>query len=122
MVKMEDARDLIGQTVLMKLTSNEGLAFAGVPGDGPFFCGVAAVDEVGIWVKNKSFVTMEIRDGKGRYIPREKQKPQRHEVNILVPWRIVHAVVLFEKGNAVELKGEALGEESPDGGRIGFVK
>jgi len=119
---MEDARDLIGQTVLIKLTSNEGLVFAGVPEDGPFFCTVAAVDEIGIWVENKSFVTMEIRDGKGRYIPREQQKPARHAVDILLPWRIVHAVVMFEKGDAVELKGEALGEESPDSGRIGFVK
>jgi hypothetical protein len=119
---MEDARDLIGQTVLVKLTSNEGLGFAGVPGDGPFFCTVVAVDEIGIWVKNKSFVTMEIKDAKGRYIPRERQKPERHVVNILLPWRIVHAVVLFEKGYAVELKGEALGNKSPDSGRIGFMK
>jgi len=119
---MEDARDLIGQTVLVKLTSNEELAFAGVPGEGPFFCSVVAVDEIGIWVRNKSFVTMEIRDGKGCYIPRKKQKAERHTVNILLPWRIVHAVVLFEKKDAAGLKGEALGDGSPERGRIGFMK
>ena len=119
---MEDARDLVGQTVLVKLASNEGLGFAGVPGEGPFFCFVAAVDEVGIWVRNKSFVTMEIRDGKGRYIPRRMQKAERHVVNILLPWRIVHAVVLFEKKDAAGLKGETLGDSSSERGRIGFMK
>ena len=41
---MEDARDLVDQTVLVKLDSTEGLEFAGIERDCPFFCKVAAVD------------------------------------------------------------------------------
>jgi hypothetical protein len=120
-MSMDDARDIIGQKVLVKLTENEGLAFAGVPGDGPFFCKVVAVDEIGIWVENKSFVTMEIRNAAGSYIPKRKQKAQRHSVNLLFPWRIVHTVVRFEKSDAAPAKASVLGEKSACCGRIGFV-
>jgi len=119
---MEDARDLIGQNVLLKLTSNEGLAFAGIPVDGPFFCKVSAVDEIGIWVENKNFVTIEIRNRRGRYIPREKQKPERHAVSLLIPWRIVHTVVRFKEGSADKASTEVLGEDLRRCGRIGFLK
>ena len=91
---MDDAQDLIGQTILVKLTSNEGLAFAGVPADGPFFCRVTTVDEIGIWVENKNFVTMEIRNAAGHYIPKRKQ----------------------------EAAAQVLGDKVPSCGRIGFVK
>lgn len=119
---MDDARDLAGQTILVKLTSNEGLAFAGVPAEGPFFCKVTAVDEIGIWVENRNFVTMEIRNAAGRYIPKRKQKAERHSVNLLIPWRIVHTAVKFEKGKELDAAAEVLGEKPPCCGRIGFVK
>ena len=119
---MDDARDLIGQTILVKLTSNEGLAFAGVPADGPFFCRVTTVDEIGIWVENKNFVTMEIRNAAGHYIPKRKQKAERHSVNLLIPWRIIHSVVKFEKANELEAAAQVLGDKVPSCGRIGFVK
>jgi len=119
---MQDARDLIGQNVLLKLTSNEGLAFAGVPADGPFFCKVSAVDEIGIWVENRNFVTIEIRNSRGRYVPREKQKPLQHAVSLLIPWRIVHTVVKFEEAGAIKASAEVLGEDLRSCGRIGFVK
>ena len=117
---MEDARDLVDQTVLVKLTSNEGLAFAGIPDEGPFFCKVVAVDEIGIWVENRRFATVEIRNSAGRYIPKRRQKTERHVVNLLIPWRIIHTVVRFQEGGAV--KAAILGENVCDSGRIGFVK
>jgi hypothetical protein len=119
-IPVEDARDLVDQTVLVKLTSNEGLAFAGVPDEGPFFCKVVAVDEIGIWVENRRFVTVEIRSSAGRYVPKRKQKPERHVVNLLIPWRIILTVVRFQGEAAV--KAAVLGESACDSGRIGFVK
>jgi len=117
---MQDARDLIGQTALVKLTSNDGLSFVGVPEEGPFLCKVVAVDEIGIWVENKRFVTVEIRSSAGRYIPKSRQKPERHVVNLLLPWRIVQTVVRFHKGDEVEAK--KLGEAVCPPERIGFLK
>jgi hypothetical protein len=119
---MEDSRDLIGETVLVKLTSNEGLAFAGVPGDGPFFCRVAAVDEIGIWLENKNFATIEIRNSAGCYIPKRKQKARRHAVNLLIPWRIIHTVVKFEAAKTIRADADVLGEKPPSCARIGFVE
>lgn len=119
---MQDARDLIDQTVLVKLVSNEGLAFTGIPGDGPFFCKVTAVDEIGIWVENGKFATVEIRDGEGRYIPKRKQKLERHEVDLLIPWRIVHTLVRFRKEDAAKAAANVLGADAKPGSCIGFVK
>lgn len=119
---MQDARDLIDQTVLVKLVSNEGLAFTGIPEDGPFFCKVTAVDEIGIWVENGKFATVEIRDGEGRYIPKRKQKLERHEVDLLIPWRIVHTLVRFRKEDAAKAAANVLGADAKPGSCIGFVK
>ncbi len=118
---MQDARDLVGQTALVKLTSNEGLSFVGVPEEGPFLCKVVAVDEIGIWVENKRFVTVEVRSSSGRYVPKNRQKPERHTVNLLLPWRIVQTVVRFQRGEEIEVKklGEAVACP-PE--RIGFLK
>lgn len=119
---MDDSRDLIGQTVLLKLTSNEGLAFAGVPVEGPFFCRVTAVDEIGVWAENRNFVTIEIRNSAGGYIPKRKQKAERHSVNLLIPWRIIHTIVKFEETKTLKAEAEVLGEQPPNCTRIGFVK
>jgi hypothetical protein len=119
---MQDARDLVNQTVLVKLVSNEGLSFTGMPEDGPFFCKVTAVDEIGIWVENGRFATVEIRDGRGRYIPKPRQKIERHEVDLLIPWRIVHTVVRFRKKDAAKAAANALGADATTGSCIGFVK
>ena len=119
---MEDARDLVDQTVLVKLVSNEGLAFTGIPKDGPFFCKVTAVDEIGIWVENRRFATMEIRDGRGRYIPKPRQKCERHEVDLLIPWRIIHTLIRFRKKAAAKAAADMLGADAKPGSCIGFVK
>jgi hypothetical protein len=116
---MEDARDLVDQTVLVKLVSNEGLAFIGIPEDGPFFCKVTAVD---VWVENRKFATVEIRDGEGRYVPKRKQKLERHEVDLLIPWRIVHTLIRFRKEGAAKAAADVLGADAKPGSCIGFVK
>jgi hypothetical protein len=119
---MQDARDLIDQTVLVKLVSNEGLGFTGIPEDGPFFCKVTAVDEIGIWVENAKFATVEIRDGQGRYIPKRKQKLQRHEVDLLIPWRTIHTLIRFRENDAATAAANVLGADTKPGSCIGFVK
>ncbi len=119
---MQDARDLVDQTVLVKLVSNEGLVFTGIPEDGPFFCKVTAVDEIGIWVENGKFATVEIRDGQGRYIPKRRQKLERHEVDLLIPWRIVHTLIRFRKEDAAPAAANMLGADAKPGSCIGFVK
>jgi len=119
---MQDARDIVDRTVLVKLASNEGLSFTGIPEDGPFFCKVTAVDEIGIWVENAKFATVEIRDGKGRYIPKRKQKVERHEVDLLIPWRIVHTLIRFRDEDAAKEAANALGADAKQGSCIGFVK
>lgn len=119
---MEDARDMVGETVLVKLASNEGLSFAGFPAEGPVFCRVVAVDEIGIWVENRSFVTVEVRTAAGGHIPKRQQKPKRSVANILIPWRIVHTVVRFEGGGAPGAGAAVLGSRPGGEGRIGFVK
>ncbi|GEM_PF-2030842 len=118
---MEDARDLLGKTVLVKLVSNKGLEFTGISGDGPFFCKVKAVDQIGIWVENRRFVTVELRDSKGRYIAKEKQTPERHVVNILLPWKDVHTVVAFEDEEITKSVPSVLGEDENGKGHIGFT-
>ena len=118
---MQGVGDLVEKTVLVKLESNEALQFAGVPEDGPFFCKVTAVDQVGMWVENRKFVTIEVRDSRGRYVSEEKQEPVRHIVNILIPWRIVRAVVEFSGENAGEISPNLLGEEKSGKGTIGFI-
>ncbi len=118
---MENARDLIGTTTLVKLKDYDGLEFAGFPGEGPFFCKVVAVDQVGIWVENRNFVTVELADSKGRSIPKNKRKRRRHVVNLLIPWSNVKTAVHFADDDASGMAGEALGEREEETGRIGFV-
>jgi hypothetical protein len=117
---MDDARDIIDRTVLVKLISYEGMEFTGIEGDGPFFCNVKAVDEAGIWVENKKFMTVELRDSSGRSVPEKKRKPQRHTVNILLPWRNIQTIIMFEDEalDNLEIDEDALRET----GRIGFIK
>jgi hypothetical protein len=119
---VEDARDIIGQIVLVKLATNEGLEFGGIPSDGPFFCKAVAVDEVGVWVENRHFATIEVRSASGRYIPKARQKLERHVVNLLLPWRIIQTIIKFEDERGAEIKAEMLGEEKSQGPRVGFVK
>ena len=119
---MEDARDLIGKTVLVKLESNEGYTFTGVPEEGPFFCKVAAVDEVGMWVENSNFVTVEIMDSRGGIVPKKKQKPEQHQVNVLLPWRNVQTVVMYGEDEGEEVVKKIIDEAASDNGRIGFIK
>ena len=120
---MNDARDIIDQTVLVKLMSCEGIEFTGIEGEGPFLCKVKAVDEAGIWVENKKFMTVELRDSRGRAMPEKKRKPQKHTVNILFPWRTIQTVIMFEDedGDSLEIDDEALGADEQTG-RIGFIK
>ncbi len=118
---MEDARDLIDETVLVRLTSNEEYLFAGVPEEGPFFCKVAAVDEIGIWVENKNFVTIEIKDSRGRYVPREEQEPKKQTVNVLLPWRNISCIVLFSGSEGEEVVKKIVKGAGPDDSRIGFI-
>jgi len=118
---MEDARDLINETVLVKLTSNEEYLFAGVPGEGPFFCKVAAVDEIGIWVENKNFVTIEIKDSRGGYIPKEEQEPKKQPVNVLLPWRNISCIVLFSGSEGEAVARKIVREAGPGDSRIGFI-
>jgi hypothetical protein len=119
---MEDVRDLPGQTVLMKLTHQEELAFAGIPDDGPFFCAVTGVDQYGLWVENKRFVTVEVQDSKGKYIPKTRQKPKRHVVDILFPWRNIQTVVRFAEEDLEGMVGERIGQGDKTIGKIGFIK
>ena len=119
---MEDARDLINKTVLVKLSSNEEYSFAGVPEEGPFFCKVVAVDEIGIWVENRNFVTIEIKDSRGRYIPKEKQEPKKQSVDVLIPWRNISCIVLYEGSEGEAIAEKIVKEAGPDETRIGFIK
>lgn len=118
---MDDARDLVGGTVLVRLESHEGLEFIGIPEEGPFFCHVTAVDEVGMWVENKNFVTVELTDSKGKDIPKSKRKEEKHTANILLPWRNVRTVVHFPDKDAENLSGKVLGHKKDEAVRIGFV-
>jgi hypothetical protein len=118
---MEDARDLINETVLVKLSSNEEYLFAGVPEEGPFFCRVVAVDEIGIWVENKNFVTIEIKDSRGRYIPKEKQEAKEHAVSVLLPWRNISCIVLYSGSEGEAVAKKIVKEAGPDDSRIGFI-
>ena len=118
---MQGVADIVGKTVLVELETNEALQFAGVPEDGPFFCKVAAADQVGLWVENRKFVTVEVRDSRGRFVPDEEREPVRHVVNILFPWRIVRTVVQFAGENGDGLSPNLLGEEQSGQGTIGFI-
>lgn len=118
---MNDARDLINETVLVKLTGNAEYLFAGVPEEGPFFCRVVAVDEIGIWVENKNFVTIEIKDSRGRYVPEEEQEPKKQSVNVLLPWRYISCIVLFAGSEGEAVAQKIVKEAGPDDSRIGFI-
>ncbi len=120
---MDDARDMVDSTVLVKLVDCEGMEFTGIEGDGPFFCRVKAVDEAGIWVENRKFMTVEIRDSSGRTVPQKKRKQVTHTVNILLPWRNILTVVMFEEGDLekLEIDEETLGSDERTG-RIGFIR
>ncbi len=119
---MEDATDLIDQTVLISLESYEGLEFTGIEGEAPFFCKVAAVDEIGIWIENRNFVTVELRDSKGKYIPEAKREQVKNTVNILMPWRNVKTVIRFPDRDPETLAREVLGSFEEGETRIGFIK
>ena len=116
---MEDARDLVGCTVFVLLEDASGLEFTGIEGEGPFLCTVTAVDEIGMWVENRRFVTVELRDSSGRAVPKSKRAPQVHSVDILIPWKNVRTVVRFADDGAVpDVDGPAASEQ---GQAIGFV-
>jgi len=119
---MDDARDIIDQTVLVKLANTDGIEFAGIEGDGPFFCRVIAVDEVGMWVENRHFLTVEIRDKDGKDIPVDRRKKESNTVNFLLPWRNVLTVVRFPDKDQDEFANETLGVNAEEPGRIGFIK
>ena len=117
-----DARDTIDRTVLVKLESVEGIEFTGMSGDGPFFCKVRGVDEAGVWVEHRKFMTVELKDTRGRLVPEDKQKPKKHTVHILLPWRNVQTMILFEEhGDELEMSGQELGAEK-EKGKIGCIK
>ncbi len=119
---MQDARDLINETVLVKLRDNTGLGFLGVPEDGPFFCKVVAVDEIGVWVENKRFETIELTDSSGRPVPEKKRKPERHVVNILFPWKDIHTIVRFAENDAEKMVKELMEGADEEDRRIGFLR
>ena len=68
-------------------------------------------------------MTIELRDSRGRAVPVKKRKPQKHTVNILLPWRMIQTVIMFEDkdGEDLEIDDEALGADEQKG-RIGFIK
>jgi len=116
---MDDARDLVGRTVFVLLEDASGLAFTGIEGEGPFLCTVDAVDEIGMWVQNRRFVTVELRDRRGRSVPKSKREPQISTVDILLPWKNIRTVVRFADKDAVP---DVEGPGSPEGApNIGFV-
>jgi hypothetical protein len=119
---MVDVRDLVKKTVLVKLVSEEGLEFIGVTDEGPFFCRVTAVDDVGLWVENTDFVTTELRDSKGRAVPKKRRRPRRHVVNVLLPWQNVRTIVVFTEGTAERMARNLAGEDREGMGRIGFIR
>ncbi len=119
---MEDARDLVKKTVLVKLASDEGLEFVGVPEGGLFFCRVVAVDDVGLWIEKTNFVTTELSDSKGRAVPRKKRRPERHVVNVLLPWQNILTVVMFADEQADEIVKDVLDGERKGRGKIGFLQ
>lgn len=119
---MNDARDLVDKTVLVKLLRYEGLAFVGVPEEGPFFCRVVAVDEVGMWVENKNFITTELSDSTGADVPEERRKPESRVVNVLLPWRNIQTVVMFSEDGADEIVRDLIDEDRGGSTTIGFVK
>ncbi|HER44001.1 MAG TPA: hypothetical protein ENO08_06035 [Candidatus Eisenbacteria bacterium] len=119
---MDDARDLIHKTVLVKLSNNGEFVFAGVPEEGPFFCRVEAVDEIGVWVENRNFITIEIKDSRGRYVPKEKQEAKKQAVNVLLPWKSITCIVLFAGSEGEAAAKRIVEEAGPGDSRIGFVK
>jgi hypothetical protein len=119
---MNVIQDLPGTTVLIQLEDQAELGFVGIPDDGPFFCNVVEVDQIGIWVENKRFMTTEIQDTTGAYIKKSRQKPKRHTVHILFPWRIIRTVVRFTEQDAGSIIEEATGGDGATIGRIGFLK
>jgi hypothetical protein len=121
-IVMDDARDLVKKTVLVKLVNDEGLEFVGVPEEGLFFCRVVAVDEVGLWIEHKSFVTTELSDSKGRTVPKKRRRPERHVVNVLLPWRNILTVVMFAEEEADDIVKDVLGGEREGRGKIGFIQ
>jgi hypothetical protein len=112
---MDDARDIVGCTVFVLLEDASGLGFTGIEGEGPFLCTVSAVDEVGMWVQNQRFVTVELRDERGRAVPKAKREPRISTVYILIPWRNVRTVVRFADEDAVP------DVDGPGAPAIGFV-
>ncbi len=119
---MDDARDLVNKTVLVKLVNDEGLEFVSVPEGGLFFCRVVAVDEVGLWIENTNFITTELSDSKGRAVPKKKRRPERHAVNVLLPWQNILTVVMFAEDEADEIVKDVLDGEREGGGKIGFLQ
>ena len=119
---MDDVRDIVDQTVLVKLAVTDGIEFTGIEGDGPFFCRVVAVDEIGMWVENRHFVTVEIRDNDGKDIPVSRRKKESNTVNFLLPWRIILTIVRFPEKDQKDFADEVLGEDADGPGRIGFIK
>ncbi|HUV35751.1 MAG TPA: hypothetical protein VMX58_02300 [Patescibacteria group bacterium] len=119
---MNDARDLEDKTVLVKLLNYDGLEFVGVPEKGPFFCRVVAVDEAGLWVENKNFITTELSDSTGAVVPEERRKTERHVVNVLLPWRNIQTVVMFTEDDAENIVQGLIDDEKGGTGTIGFVK
>lgn len=116
---MQDARDLVGCTVFVLLEDASGLGFTGIDGEGPFLCTVSAVDEIGMWVENRRFVTVELRDRRGRPVPKAKREPRISAVDILIPWKNVRTVVRFADDDAVpDVDGP---DQLAGGQRIGFV-
>ena len=119
---MDDARDIVGETVLISLVDYQGLGFTGIEGEGPFFCKVDAVDEIGVWVENRHFVTMELRDSEGRDIPADEREQVESRVVFLLPWKNVRTVVKFEDLGEDYIRNEILGGDEVVPGRIGFIK
>jgi len=81
---------------------------------------VKAVDEAGVWVENRKFVTVELQDSDGKPVPEKEREPRQHTVNILLPWRTIQTIVMFEEDDieALEIDDASLEQA----GRIGFIK
>jgi hypothetical protein len=101
-----DIEKAINNKVLIVLFSHEGLEKAGII-DRNFYARLIGYDQIGLWIENPKFETINVRREDGSLIPVSERQKETYVADVLIPWGNVKSIVYFpnRKGFSAEEEG-----------------
>jgi hypothetical protein len=87
---------IVGSTVLVSLSPEayQALDLQGVDTH-KFYAKVVGFDQIGLWVKNPSYISVPTHNLDGTLIPVEERKAETHVAHILIQWSAILTIAYF---------------------------